>query len=605
MNNIQDDLIVDLKEIDVAKKFYVIPIWSKIPNNEDLLFQLESIKEGTFIKKIHLDSKAFYVFGRNENVCDVTLSNLTVSRIHCALQYRGSEGLFIYDLGSIYGTFLNGQKIEKKNYVRLKDGDAFWLGKSKMKFFLNQGENFVDFQEDILFEKNHSDIPQNNHDQNKMLNNESNWGLQEFDNEINEFQSKDDNKNEIFFKKIKERVNLSQNQKEFIKQINKIEKEQEELLQLKERITLFENEENKNKDLKKKIYIINRLDDIENKKANLKEKLYDSISSTENKEKFSKSKLKEYSIEEDNDFYDRTKIEQERDKTKVETYDTVKIKLESLLSEKQRLLEKKNFFVINKEKINEEQDILDKYFAENIDNNNEKNIEKELFKIEQEIHQCEELLKFISPLQIKTNQNSFAKKEKLFKFALKPSLGSIFSKKTTTSVVDAIKNFKKIENIAVTEEDLIKQRQNKLKKEIEESNNKLNSNEIEIDEDYFNKIKEYENFFQKKEIPKEKFFNEKNLFQEIVENIGNQNFEIKNYPRIINRKINKRKREKISLPNEEEYLKSFEKSPKNLNKNNIIEERENSNIDIFKDKSYWKESSVSENPFKKYFNNNE
>ncbi len=62
--------------------------------------------------------------------CDIFLDDVTVSRTHAALVERDGE-LFIEDLGSLNGTFLNRKRIES---APLENGDELQVGKYKLTF---------------------------------------------------------------------------------------------------------------------------------------------------------------------------------------------------------------------------------------------------------------------------------------------------------------------------------------------------------------------------------------------------------------------------------------------------------------------------------------
>lgn len=55
--------------------------------------------------------KAMYLIGKNSEICDIILDNPTISRKHAVLQSKNTDELFIYDLGSTHGTFVNHHKI--------------------------------------------------------------------------------------------------------------------------------------------------------------------------------------------------------------------------------------------------------------------------------------------------------------------------------------------------------------------------------------------------------------------------------------------------------------------------------------------------------------
>ena len=61
---------------------------------------------------------------------DIFLDDVTVSRDHALLVRRGDE-LFIDDLGSLNGTYVNRKRIESQ---RLEDGDELQIGKYKLTF---------------------------------------------------------------------------------------------------------------------------------------------------------------------------------------------------------------------------------------------------------------------------------------------------------------------------------------------------------------------------------------------------------------------------------------------------------------------------------------
>ena len=62
--------------------------------------------------------------------CEVFLDDVTVSRNH-ALLVRRRDGLYIDDLGSLNGTYVNRHRIESH---RLEDGDELQIGKYRLTF---------------------------------------------------------------------------------------------------------------------------------------------------------------------------------------------------------------------------------------------------------------------------------------------------------------------------------------------------------------------------------------------------------------------------------------------------------------------------------------
>jgi hypothetical protein len=67
--------------------------------------------------------------GRNPDA-GIFLDDVTVSRNH-ALLVRRSDGLYIDDLGSLNGTYVNRRRIESH---KLEDGDEIQIGKYKLSY---------------------------------------------------------------------------------------------------------------------------------------------------------------------------------------------------------------------------------------------------------------------------------------------------------------------------------------------------------------------------------------------------------------------------------------------------------------------------------------
>lgn len=70
-----------------------------------------------------------FTVGRDTD-SDVFLDDVTVSRNHAVIVRRGS-GLFIDDLGSLNGTYVNRRRIESHE---LEDGDELQVGKFKLTY---------------------------------------------------------------------------------------------------------------------------------------------------------------------------------------------------------------------------------------------------------------------------------------------------------------------------------------------------------------------------------------------------------------------------------------------------------------------------------------
>jgi pSer/pThr/pTyr-binding forkhead associated (FHA) protein len=71
--------------------------------------------------------------GRNPG-CHVFLDDVTVSRHHAEFR-RQEDGFYVHDVGSLNGTYVNGERVDA---TKLASGDEVQIGKFKLVFF--QGE---------------------------------------------------------------------------------------------------------------------------------------------------------------------------------------------------------------------------------------------------------------------------------------------------------------------------------------------------------------------------------------------------------------------------------------------------------------------------------
>jgi hypothetical protein len=97
------------------------------------------------VSYVDLVGKSSFVVGRAET-CDVQLETASISRKHAVIQHRGggiqqgSDEIFIFDLGSTSGTFLNSQLLGPKAYYALQPGDVLNFASSP-DFVLCGGPN--------------------------------------------------------------------------------------------------------------------------------------------------------------------------------------------------------------------------------------------------------------------------------------------------------------------------------------------------------------------------------------------------------------------------------------------------------------------------------
>ncbi|MEP6824646.1 MAG: FHA domain-containing protein [Ramlibacter sp.] len=91
--------------------------------------QLIASIEGVEIKKIFLQKDATSLGRRNDN--DIVLEDMAVSGRHCVFELKGLADVFVEDLNSTNGTFVNNKKVRRQH---LQDGDVLAIGAFRLQF---------------------------------------------------------------------------------------------------------------------------------------------------------------------------------------------------------------------------------------------------------------------------------------------------------------------------------------------------------------------------------------------------------------------------------------------------------------------------------------
>ena len=91
--------------------------------------QLIASVEGVEIKHVYLQ-KDRTTLGRSLDN-DIVLENMVVSGHHCVFELRGLAEVFIEDLRSTNGTYIDGKMVKRQ---RLRDGDVIAIGNFRVQF---------------------------------------------------------------------------------------------------------------------------------------------------------------------------------------------------------------------------------------------------------------------------------------------------------------------------------------------------------------------------------------------------------------------------------------------------------------------------------------
>jgi hypothetical protein len=97
---------------------------------ESFMPQLIASVDGVEIKHVYLQKDRTTLGRKADN--DIVLDNMVVSGRHCAFDLVGLADVFLVDLGSTNGTYINDHMV--KNRVLLQDGDIISIGHFRVKY---------------------------------------------------------------------------------------------------------------------------------------------------------------------------------------------------------------------------------------------------------------------------------------------------------------------------------------------------------------------------------------------------------------------------------------------------------------------------------------
>lgn len=126
---LQDDATLTLPPIeheDEAHDEFPLPNDELQPGQALLLVTRGQTAGSTFLLDDDVTSA-----GRNPDSA-VFLDDVTVSRKHAVFERRGDGSWFVRDVGSLNGTYVNGEQVDE---TKLASGDEVQVGKFKLTFF--------------------------------------------------------------------------------------------------------------------------------------------------------------------------------------------------------------------------------------------------------------------------------------------------------------------------------------------------------------------------------------------------------------------------------------------------------------------------------------
>merc|ERR1712196_281554 len=79
--------------------------------------------------EIPLSNRWYVMMGRDTKRCDVCLKHHTASKLHAQMYYTPDDGVFIMDLWTTHGTFINGEKMTPRKFTVWQPGQKYKFGK--------------------------------------------------------------------------------------------------------------------------------------------------------------------------------------------------------------------------------------------------------------------------------------------------------------------------------------------------------------------------------------------------------------------------------------------------------------------------------------------
>jgi len=137
-NQVEEEL--PFKGISKEENKYTCPSWNPAKGSIKYNWKLEEISNGVSLGERDISKKGYYTIGRlPEEVCDISLENNSISRQHAVIQHRNNGNVYLFDLESTHGSFINKNKIKPRIYAQIIDGDIIKFGESKRLFVLQGG----------------------------------------------------------------------------------------------------------------------------------------------------------------------------------------------------------------------------------------------------------------------------------------------------------------------------------------------------------------------------------------------------------------------------------------------------------------------------------
>ena len=144
-----------------------------------LLFYSEEEGKKIMVDKWTLEPGKKYIIGRSKKKVDISIQDITISRIHSEFIFYDRDKIMVKDYNSSNGTYINKQRIEpnKENYFSIRDTLSIGDEKKELIFSIQNNEEETNIRNDFdnLMEKqkNKEEIKKKNKIQKNYYENEN------------------------------------------------------------------------------------------------------------------------------------------------------------------------------------------------------------------------------------------------------------------------------------------------------------------------------------------------------------------------------------------------------------------------------------------------
>ncbi|GFR47805.1 hypothetical protein Agub_g9581 [Astrephomene gubernaculifera] len=109
------------------------PDWASQPCR---VATLEAFSGGQRILSLPIDTEPYYTLGRAADQVSIGLDHQSCSRVHAAIVHHSDGRIFLIDLQSTQGTFVDGRRIPPNKPVVLKDQTRIRFGELESEYVL-------------------------------------------------------------------------------------------------------------------------------------------------------------------------------------------------------------------------------------------------------------------------------------------------------------------------------------------------------------------------------------------------------------------------------------------------------------------------------------